>query len=141
MSLFFLTSVDLLFPLHRSLPHSTVTALLLLASPHRVGLCGLRTAFLLRDLAAAMMSVVQVSRWRQQQRDLTCSNDSLLLILAGQADGGPWVSLKHFRRGPREIGFGGLPGADEAYDLCCYNISVSQAGRFRSPLAAHQKLI
>lgn len=31
LSLFFLTSVDLLFPLHWSLPHSTATALLLLA--------------------------------------------------------------------------------------------------------------
>lgn len=139
MSVLFLASVGLLSPLRWSLPHSAVAALLLLAQPHPMSLCDLRTAFMLWDLAAIMMSMAQVSRWRQQQWDLTCSNDSLLPTLAGRADGGAGVSLRRFRRGPGEIG--GHPGADEACDLCCYNISVSQAGRFGSPLAAHQKLI
>lgn len=38
-------------------------------------------------------------------------------------------------------GAGGPTGADKDFDLCCYNISVSQAGRFGNPLSAHQKLI
>lgn len=40
-----------------------------------------------------------------------------------------------------ERGGGGPTGADKDFDLCCYNISVSQAGRFANPLSAHQKLI